>query len=169
MPVCEKRDFVAVGQPQLTFAFTALEGGGCRRLRTSHPPSAESSPTPSARVTRSKGEWRPASRPNRAPKKISSGRGGEVEDADEALSQAHERERSAMADAYAAGGEPDHSATMEAETALARAKRRLADLKFIAPRLAAKAMEDGPLASSLNLSVEAAIKAVVAAAPLSAA
>jgi hypothetical protein len=91
--------------------------------------------------------------------------GREVEDAEEALSQAHERERSAMADAYVGGGEPDRSATMEAETALARAKRRLADLKFIAPTLAAKAMEDGPLASSLNLSVEAAVKAVVAASP----
>jgi hypothetical protein len=30
----EERDFVAVGQPQLTFAFIALEGGGC------HKPSA---------------------------------------------------------------------------------------------------------------------------------
>jgi hypothetical protein len=27
----EERDFVAVGQPQLTFAFIALEGGGCHK------------------------------------------------------------------------------------------------------------------------------------------
>jgi hypothetical protein len=89
----------------------------------------------------------------------------EVEDAEEALSQAHERERGVLADAYAAGSEPDRSAVMEAETALARAKRRLADLKFIAPTLAAKAMEDGPLASSCNLRVEEAVKAVVAGCP----
>jgi hypothetical protein len=90
----------------------------------------------------------------------------EVESAEEALRQAHERERSAVADAYAGdGGEPDRSATMEAEGALARAKRRLADLEFIAPTLAAKVMEDGPHASNLNLRVEAAVKAVVTASP----
>jgi hypothetical protein len=27
----EERDFIAVGQPQLTFAFIALEGGGCHK------------------------------------------------------------------------------------------------------------------------------------------
>jgi hypothetical protein len=27
----EKRDFVAVGQPQLTLAFIAFEGGGCHK------------------------------------------------------------------------------------------------------------------------------------------
>jgi hypothetical protein len=27
----EERDFGAVGQPQLTFAFIALEGGGCHK------------------------------------------------------------------------------------------------------------------------------------------
>jgi hypothetical protein len=27
----EKRDFVAVGQPELTFAFIALECGGCHK------------------------------------------------------------------------------------------------------------------------------------------
>jgi hypothetical protein len=27
----EKRDFVAVGQPQLTFAFIAFEGGRCHK------------------------------------------------------------------------------------------------------------------------------------------
>jgi hypothetical protein len=89
----------------------------------------------------------------------------DVEAAEEALSQARERERGVLADAYASGSAPDRSATTEAETALARAQRRLADLKLIAPTLAAKAGEDYPAESILQGRVEDAVKAVVAASP----
>jgi len=85
----------------------------------------------------------------------------DVEAAERALAHAREAERSSLVDAYVGGDEDDgQSAVAEAEAALARAQKRLADLRTIAAELDAHT-GPAPGRSIPGMRVDEAVRAVV--------
>jgi hypothetical protein len=83
----------------------------------------------------------------------------DVENCERALTNARETSRSVLVDAFIAGESIDDSAVADAETALSRAQRRLADLTTIADELDA---HQRPPGSSVPASrVTEAVRAVV--------
>jgi hypothetical protein len=87
-----------------------------------------------------------------------------VEAAESALTAARETLRAQLVDAYISGEDIDTHDIADAESALAKAQRRLADLSSIADGLAAHERQPGSSVPALNL--VAAIRDVIKAAPI---
>jgi hypothetical protein len=87
----------------------------------------------------------------------------DVEAAERTLTAARETSRAQLVDAYMTGEDVDAHDIADAETALAKATRRLADLQTIADGLAAHERQPGSSVPALN--VVAAVRAVIQSCP----
>jgi hypothetical protein len=88
----------------------------------------------------------------------------DVEAWEQALANARERSARSLVDAYMSGEDIDTRDVADAESELAKAQRRLADLQTIADGLAAHERQPGSSVPAMN--VTAAVRAVVKAAPV---